>query len=618
MNDAFCFSLLKIATAQIIQQSTAFERIHGSTCSTITDVLARYLSLLGSVAKEYSHNANRGKSNALDVLQTLVDLGVDVDDLYQWFEETMEQKPNNVPITQNSQLTLQNLFSSTCKDDPEDWLVYEYRDIPEGFNLITDEDIEESDTAEDLSEVAESTEQDISSSENPPSETEEQDATQNSHVKSNSSSPVPGDCNSEAAIKVETAADLTTEVHTKEAAIAIGQDKPEETEFTTNPKPESCKSELERSNQRDTPTSSNTPFRPLYIPNHLPPIPEMLPPQEIEETPQVQETAGAQIAVVSNAKNDSDYNPYTHIIPFNESKISSTSDVSLLASISQIGEHAEESTSSTPTTPLIPLFDEVFQKALGSVSASNEVNGTKPKPIPYSYLERRRKQRTPVISSTISPYDTLFGNISTLPSTVDQILHQVAAPEVLYQYVSQPVAIFPIPEVSHFKMLNGQGSSIQSQRKELIATVPAEVPVVPSTRPREDSIKEPVSKKVIKPSAPKETSNHTKPGSPRPETSRRSSTPKIRLKVSVPTPPPPPPPPPPVEEAAPEPVPSVEPRGQTEEVINCICVNPRLDDGNFMIACDRCQEWFHGSCVGVSEGDIVDTWFCQRCAPYRT
>ncbi|KAF9543015.1 hypothetical protein EC957_001374 [Mortierella hygrophila] len=49
------------------------------------------------------------------------------------------------------------------------------------------------------------------------------------------------------------------------------------------------------------------------------------------------------------------------------------------------------------------------------------------------------------------------------------------------------------------------------------------------------------------------------------------------------------------------------------EVINCICSNPTLDDGLFMIACDRCEVWFHGRCVGVREGDAVKTWFCQRC-----
>ncbi|KAF9181108.1 hypothetical protein BGZ51_005661 [Haplosporangium sp. Z 767] len=49
------------------------------------------------------------------------------------------------------------------------------------------------------------------------------------------------------------------------------------------------------------------------------------------------------------------------------------------------------------------------------------------------------------------------------------------------------------------------------------------------------------------------------------------------------------------------------------EIIECICSNPTLDDGLFMIACDKCEVWFHGRCVGVREGDAVKTWYCQRC-----
>jgi len=34
-----------------------------------------------------------------------------------------------------------------------------------------------------------------------------------------------------------------------------------------------------------------------------------------------------------------------------------------------------------------------------------------------------------------------------------------------------------------------------------------------------------------------------------------------------------------------------------------------------MIECDTCQEWFHGSCVGVTEGDakFMETYACPDC-----
>lgn len=49
------------------------------------------------------------------------------------------------------------------------------------------------------------------------------------------------------------------------------------------------------------------------------------------------------------------------------------------------------------------------------------------------------------------------------------------------------------------------------------------------------------------------------------------------------------------------------------DIINCVCDNPTIDFGTFMIACDKCGVWFHGSCVGVAESDQVEEWYCSRC-----
>lgn len=53
--------------------------------------------------------------------------------------------------------------------------------------------------------------------------------------------------------------------------------------------------------------------------------------------------------------------------------------------------------------------------------------------------------------------------------------------------------------------------------------------------------------------------------------------------------------------------------GYNAEEIRCICENPTVDYGTFMIACDRCSIWFHGSCVGIAESDQVEEWYCRRC-----
>ncbi|KAL4097581.1 hypothetical protein QTP88_022332 [Uroleucon formosanum] len=55
-------------------------------------------------------------------------------------------------------------------------------------------------------------------------------------------------------------------------------------------------------------------------------------------------------------------------------------------------------------------------------------------------------------------------------------------------------------------------------------------------------------------------------------------------------------------------------RSRDPEVLYCICRKP-YDDQQFYICCDKCQDWFHGSCVGVlqCEGDKMDDYNCPRC-----
>lgn len=46
----------------------------------------------------------------------------------------------------------------------------------------------------------------------------------------------------------------------------------------------------------------------------------------------------------------------------------------------------------------------------------------------------------------------------------------------------------------------------------------------------------------------------------------------------------------------------------------CLCRRP--DTGTFMIGCDgRCDDWFHGKCVGIEERDknLIDKFMCPRC-----
>jgi hypothetical protein len=63
---------------------------------------------------------------------------------------------------------------------------------------------------------------------------------------------------------------------------------------------------------------------------------------------------------------------------------------------------------------------------------------------------------------------------------------------------------------------------------------------------------------------------------------------------------------------------TLEPRLLTiiedEGARHCLCGGP--SDGRFMLSCDKCECWFHGSCVGVDkkDSDSLDEWKCPLCA----
>ncbi|MBN3319405.1 CXXC1 protein, partial [Atractosteus spatula] len=47
--------------------------------------------------------------------------------------------------------------------------------------------------------------------------------------------------------------------------------------------------------------------------------------------------------------------------------------------------------------------------------------------------------------------------------------------------------------------------------------------------------------------------------------------------------------------------------------VYCICRKP--DINCFMIGCDRCNEWFHGNCINVTEkmAKAIREWYCGKC-----
>ncbi|KAI8991481.1 hypothetical protein BDF20DRAFT_909256 [Mycotypha africana] len=50
-------------------------------------------------------------------------------------------------------------------------------------------------------------------------------------------------------------------------------------------------------------------------------------------------------------------------------------------------------------------------------------------------------------------------------------------------------------------------------------------------------------------------------------------------------------------------------------VLYCICKRP-YDAPRFMIACDKCNEWFHGECIEIDEkqSEFIDLYYCDNCS----
>ena len=46
------------------------------------------------------------------------------------------------------------------------------------------------------------------------------------------------------------------------------------------------------------------------------------------------------------------------------------------------------------------------------------------------------------------------------------------------------------------------------------------------------------------------------------------------------------------------------------------CTRGRVEDGSFMVGCDLCDGWYHGSCVGVSKDDAncLESYVCPLCS----
>lgn len=77
-------------------------------------------------------------------------------------------------------------------------------------------------------------------------------------------------------------------------------------------------------------------------------------------------------------------------------------------------------------------------------------------------------------------------------------------------------------------------------------------------------------------------------------------TPKIRFKTKLPI-------------VTPTTTPSASNLPSLKDIINCNCKNSAVDYGTFMVACNNCRVWYHGSCVGITDSDKIEEWHCDTC-----
>ncbi len=55
-----------------------------------------------------------------------------------------------------------------------------------------------------------------------------------------------------------------------------------------------------------------------------------------------------------------------------------------------------------------------------------------------------------------------------------------------------------------------------------------------------------------------------------------------------------------------------DPSNNDKEINRCFCGRKNLLD-TFMLDCDRCHGWFHGSCIGIAKDNLPDVWICDEC-----
>ncbi|KAI8091087.1 uncharacterized protein B0P05DRAFT_528717 [Gilbertella persicaria] len=632
MADNVCFSLLKTATQQIIQ-SAGFEAANNRSIDTLADVFGKYIELLGSTVSAYASLNGRTMGTARDVFEALNEVAIDPNTLKMWLEEEGKALSPCWSAQSDPGRLLQGVIAGG-RNTFEDIIEYRFGHV-QAFDLSEDE--QDTDMLLD-SPIQENALPDYVPSYFPAfpeikEDTVMEEATQlllekqqreqqQLQLQQKQELPLPVIVKHR---KKPIENPFTHIIPFDESNLASAKEK------SRDEKPLSMSVEL--STKPTEPTNDRkTNIEPLMealkniqSPNYK--LGEGLEPHEEEA---LFKTQTQDAAAPGNYMFNRDNGVFDEIVlhsaePLISSKIT-TPNLSFDVAIA--------TAPATPTTDYIPGSPDhklMSRSMLAALAKKGKQFGKLRPGMSNPHAISKHSVDINAIKTGESKYLMKKKRMLAEQQAMEErqrLLEQQlkenpnATIEQLTPVQSLPLPLPPPPPPSSSAAAPPLSSSAPPLPPPLPLSQPTLLPPAPPpvSKPVQPPPPLPVSKPINtgpislssfsqtekkhkKPTTPKLTLNFPLPPPPPPpqkeEDNQSPSTPKIRFKIK-----------PPMESPL---VKKETPVPTYSEEINCICENPTVDYGTFMIACDGCGVWFHGSCVGIAESDQVEEWYCKRC-----
>ncbi|RIA84809.1 hypothetical protein C1645_831724 [Glomus cerebriforme] len=608
--EKFCAEIIRRATHQTLA-AAGFEKSSRIGGDVLADVFKEYLMFLGKSAQEAATNAGRTKVNTTDILIAFEDLGINLEELKEW---TKTEGKVLGGYAGRKPTVLKDLLRSGLPNEVDDV----------DLSIIETKEKDEikqngqSSKKEDIVDIV----QEIQINEQSIKKLESKEIENNiKEVEDNMIIDIEGTLSQNNSQNNKNNDNETASLSTaedKSSDSLSGQTTPKDDGKITNINGEITKERIESNSpmQIDSIVKQTTDRysrllllskkRPPYIPDWLPPLPEVKPRKENEPVNEVQN-----VGVEEKTK---ELSGLTESTTLTEKEKPIDDMITSQESISEIQEsnniNVDSNVQIKPSKQKLKrplaytMLDELFEKALTSESALGELSFDTP----------RKKRKIVEFDNLLSFEDSLFSE-SEIPVMDDKNTRELVesygyplrlnetpiqkhksielASKVADVNLKAPVQIIDtiLPEVKPSKPLQIKSPVSRKGKEKMIPEIIDFQEPEPSTEsPKALKKKEPMNIK-----AKKSTYKGATMKSDVPEKLSESNRPKLTLRIKSATTP-----------SDPEP----------SEVINCICAPPNntLDDGKFMVSCDNCQEWFHGVCTGFGPHHVdVGTWFCPRC-----